>query len=90
MVATTPSATPPRPRRRWVADWMRGGAGRSGRRPSAELRLLWRLSLSALNEAPRFRAPGMVPHACRFIPPFVLSLSKNAPEGAHFSLGRPC
>ena len=50
----------PRARRRWVDTWMRGGTGRSARpRPSAELRLLWRLSLSALNEAPRFREPGM-------------------------------
>ena len=60
MIADAPSAPLPHARRRWVDSWMRCGIGRSGRpRPSAELRLLWRLSLSALNEAPRFREPGM-------------------------------
>jgi hypothetical protein len=60
MVADELNAPSPRARRRWVDSWMRGGSGRStGPRPSAELRLLWRLSLSALNEAPRFKEQGM-------------------------------
>ena len=60
MVAEALNPPLPRARSRWVDAWMHGDVGRSGKlRPSAELQLLWRLSLSALNEAPRFKVSGM-------------------------------
>jgi hypothetical protein len=62
MATKVPKPAMAAPRPHWVDAWMRGEGGgrrRSGPRPSADLRLLWRLSLSALNDAPRFREPGM-------------------------------